>query len=118
MGSKRVGWNYWEILTSLPKLTHICISKNVEVEAINNLLSQCVSLSLLVAVISTSSHRHTKPSGNYHTIDDHRLILVDRYGIKKAEADWEDGANGRPDMWDFCGLIRDARDGTPLFTII
>jgi len=117
MGSKRVGWNYWEILTSLPKLTHICISKNVEVEAINNLLSQCVSLSLLVAVIGTSSHRHTKPSGSYHTIDDHRLILVDRYGTKKAEADWEDGANGRPDMWDFCGLIRDARDGTPYYLL-
>jgi len=113
MGSKRREWKDWEILTSLPKLTHLCINKNVEVDAINNLLSQCASLSLLVAVINTESHRPTKPSGSYHTIDDHRLVLIDKYDIEKMVTDWEDGANGRPDMWDFCGLIRDARDGKP-----
>ena len=118
MGSKRGGWKDWEILTSLPKLTHVCINKNVEVDAIHNLLSQCACLSLLVAVITPRSHRHAKPSGSYHTIDDHRLILVDNYDITKMVADWENGANGQSDMWDFGGLIRDARNGTRLFTQI
>ena len=117
MGSKRKGWKDWEILTSLPKLTHLCINKNVEVDAINNLLSQCASLSLLVAVINTQSHRPPKPSGSYHTVDDHRLILIDKYDMKKMQTDWEDSADGRPDMWDFCGLIRDARDGTPYYLL-
>jgi len=117
MGSMRGKWKDWEILTSLPKLTHLCINKNVEVDAINNLLSQCASLSLLVAVINTRSHRPGKPSGSYHTIDDHRLILIDKYTMKKMQTDWEDSADGRPDMWDFCGLIRDARDGTPYYLL-
>jgi len=116
MGSKRKEWKDWEILTSLPKLTHVCINKNVEVDAVHNLLSQCTGLRLLVAVTFPGSHRPSNPSESYHTIDDHRLILVDIYDVKYMAADWENGANGRFDLWDFGGLIRDARNGTRLFT--
>jgi len=114
MGSKRKEWKDWEILTSLPKLTHVCINKNVEVDTVHNLLSQCGSLSLLVIVIAPRSHRPAKPSGSYHRIDDHRLILIDHYDITKMVADWERGANGLSDMWDFGELIRDAKNGAQI----
>jgi len=110
MGSKRKEWKDWEILASLPKLTHLCINKNVEVDTIHNLLFQCGSLSLSITVITPWSHRPAKPSGSYHRIEDHRLILIDNYDITKMVADWEKGANGLSDVWDFGGLIRNARN--------
>jgi len=96
----------WEVVTHLPKLTHLtveCVTKY----HISKFLLLCPLLKLLA--LYHCSKCSGEPSG-LHTLDDNRLVLLE--GGKRCEdriLDWERGANGAVDSWIFSERIVFAR---------
>jgi len=99
-------WGKWKVLTTLPKLTHLCLNSTVTLEVMQNLLSQCSHLRVL---INLSLYGTPQSSEGYLTIEDPRLVLIDTYEVDLVPRDWEEGAYGRFDMWDFGERFVEAR---------
>ena len=92
----------WEVLTHLPKLTHICMSFHIRLDVISKALLLCPILEVVIAM----------PVNNRHTldlVDDYRFVLLEFLNDDDFMHDWEKGANGGVDIWFFCELIVFAR---------
>ena len=67
---------------------------------LQNLLSQCIHLSLLISLQSPNSYNLVHPSQEYITIDDSHVVFMDGYTLRFLLEDWEEGAYGRFGFWD------------------
>lgn len=97
----------WNIVNSLPKLTHLSFNCIVELAVLQRLLSQCPLLSLFIFDLSREA-RSTQ-SQEYHTINDSRLVLINSYRRNLIVKDWKESAYGRYGFWEFSERFSEAR---------
>ena len=100
----------WEVLTHLPKLTHICVECFVQTDIILNLLQFCPLLKLLTVM---PYHDHPDGDPYYglsgHRMDDNRFVWLVGLAYADRILDWESGINGSIDKWTFSELVIFAR---------
>ncbi|KAJ7768270.1 hypothetical protein B0H16DRAFT_1716290 [Mycena metata] len=88
-------------LTTMPALTHLCVSRDVPVDIVRRLLNECAPLQILVNMWADLAYNRDKAqeiaaSRQRAGVTDVRFVLVlcDNY-LK----DWEVGARGGVDFW-------------------
>ena len=101
----------WNIVTSLPKLTHLSLNCIVGLPVLRYLLSQCPHLCLLIMLeLYGTDDTWAKSSEGYITIDDPRLVLINCYDqMNQVMGDWVENAHGRFGLWDFSERFVEAR---------
>lgn len=97
----------WEILTHLPKLTHICVGSVIQVDHILKVLL-CPRLKILI--LKPYICVHNVDMGAFYNVGDNRLVLLQEEDYDSRILDWERGAMGGVDTWIFGELIVRARD--------
>ena len=94
----------WEILTHLPKLTHLNVGCSMLVEhVLKLLLSPLLKLLIVGAYAQVISLYADKDA--LSSVDDNRLVLLRKGNCDDRVLDWEKGANGGMDSWVFAELF-------------
>jgi len=92
---------HWEILTHLPKLTHLLITYNIHLAVASKLLLFCPLLKVMIVIATSPSY----VKDGLEIVDDNRFVLLKSLTSSSLVEDWEKGANGGVDRWFFCELI-------------
>lgn len=85
----------WKMFAYLPVLTHLAINNAVDREIVQYLLRHCATLRILLLICNKSMLQIPKLTGA--GISDSRFVMMDiqRFTVE----DWENGTNGKEDMW-------------------
>ena len=102
----------WEVLTQLPKLTHINVGSAVRADHVLKLL-----LSPLLIILIVVPYYHSHPDEDLKT-DDNRLVLLECHNDSARILDWERGTNGGMDTWTFSELVVLARGSEYSFGLL
>ncbi|KAF8965540.1 hypothetical protein BDZ97DRAFT_2057867 [Flammula alnicola] len=99
----REGWSCWKAMTYIPRLTHLAINNEVDVDILRQLLHDCKQLRILLIVDWDS-----EKMGNT-VIQDPRFVMmqIGRYTIEA----WKSSASGKGerDMWAWAEKISFAK---------
>ncbi|CAA7260783.1 unnamed protein product [Cyclocybe aegerita] len=101
-------WEDWNVLATLPRLTHIAVNSIVELQVIHNLLSECRHLKSLVLLANTVNWSFSDAQ-ELAGIRDDRLVLLEDTPACDNLMDWRLGARGKGDFWRYAEQISFAR---------
>ena len=106
-------WKEWEVLSKLPRLSHLLIGPLVDLEVFPNLLHHASQLRILIFMpepddVAVWLQDHEK---NQHSLcdDDVRLVLLNSPRFPGLVEDWIKGGELGLDNWTFCELVSIAR---------
>lgn len=108
--------SFWEeqceVLTQLPKLTHINVGSAVRADHVLKLL-----LLPLLIILIVVPYYHSRPDEDLKT-DDNLLVLLECHNDSARILDWERGTNGGMDTWTFSELVVLARGSEYSFGLL
>ncbi|KDR67808.1 hypothetical protein GALMADRAFT_257659 [Galerina marginata CBS 339.88] len=109
VGLHDTSWDRWEVLTKLPKLTHVAINFPPTLTIIRSLLRCCGHLHVLVLLLDAEDYWVAKDPKEVFEIQDDRLVLMVGGDHDEMADDWMSGADGLTDFWITAELFATAR---------
>ncbi|KAJ7129890.1 hypothetical protein C8R43DRAFT_1208680 [Mycena crocata] len=103
------GWNKWDGLAGLPRLTHLSFNDDISNSVCQGALDECMTLKVLVIVWSSREVLETDPYDRAELAMDPRFAMI---VVSKYLEDWEMGARGGEDFWSRTDdFVRNRRAG-------
>jgi len=106
-------WKEWEVLSTLPHLSHLIVGFLVDYDVFPNLLRYASQLRILIFMpeqydMTVWMRDHDKNQHNLLENDD-RFVLLNCPAFPGLAEDWVKGGESGLDNWTFCELVLIAR---------